>query len=333
MPDSRPSFAFIVLTYNHQDYILEHLESIKYLVKQYGKNIDIDLLINDDGSKDKTKKLVDNWLRLNGGYFRSTKAIFNLKNIGTCESLDNLLSHINAEECKITAGDDVYSFENIFLASKFNPNDSIISGRPLLLIKENLLINRLSSILATASNIIYKNKKLIQRFKHLSFNNAPNMIYSTNALLNPAVREYLRKFKVTEDWPIQIKISQQFPEMQLRQIDKILVYYRRTTGSTYLIDNQRFNKDKIQIYNDLINMEKKWIERIRLQNRKFCYESKNRMVNKILNIDFYLFSFSFLLNIITIISNEIKINYQIKNHQTHYREIHKIANKVKRQIS
>ena len=112
---SRTSFAFLVLAYNNENYILEHLESIKYLVLTYGNAIDVDLIINDDCSSDRTQSLVDEWLLINAGLFRFVKTIYNQKNIGTCASVGNMLSNVVADRCKLTAGDDVYSFENDLL--------------------------------------------------------------------------------------------------------------------------------------------------------------------------------------------------------------------------
>ena len=42
------SFAFLVLAYNHELFIIDHLESIKFQILTYGKGLEIDLIINDD---------------------------------------------------------------------------------------------------------------------------------------------------------------------------------------------------------------------------------------------------------------------------------------------
>ena len=97
LEDKKASFAFLVLTYNHQNYILEHLESIKYLVMTHGHNIDIDLIINDDGSKDETCGLVSRWVKSNTNLFRTVTTLFNPTNLGTCRSVDNMLAKVNAE--------------------------------------------------------------------------------------------------------------------------------------------------------------------------------------------------------------------------------------------
>ena len=59
------NFSFLVFTYNHEKYIVDHLESIKYQIENYGIAIDVDLLINDDGSSDQTVHIVDSWINEN----------------------------------------------------------------------------------------------------------------------------------------------------------------------------------------------------------------------------------------------------------------------------
>jgi len=65
MPKKSKSFAFLVLCHNQEDYIIEHLESIKYLSLKYGHNIDKDIIINDDFSNDSSPELIKTWLYKN----------------------------------------------------------------------------------------------------------------------------------------------------------------------------------------------------------------------------------------------------------------------------
>ena len=156
-----------------------------------------------------------------------------------------------ADRCKLTAGDDVYSFENIFELTHYESDTAIVSGRTLYLLGEKLGVDRIANALATATQVVYQNDSLLHRFKHLSYNNAPNLLYATECILNPNVREYLQRFDVVEDWPLQVAIAREYPKRRMELIDNVLVYYRRTPGSTYIVANQRFVKDKLQVYNDL----------------------------------------------------------------------------------
>jgi glycosyltransferase involved in cell wall biosynthesis len=318
---SRTSFAFLVLAYNHEHYILEHLESIKYLVLTYGNDIDVDLIINDDCSSDRTQNLVDEWLLINASLFRFVKTIYNPKNIGTCASVSNMLSNIVADRCKLTAGDDVYSFENIFALTIYGSKVAMLSGRTLFLHGDSLGMDILNSLLVTATQVIYEKKHLMSRFKHFSSNNAPNILYATECLLHPEVRTQLQLYDVTEDWPLQVAIARQFPEYQFELLNEVLVYYRRTIGSTYIVASQRFIKDKINMYNYLIANENNWIERIRLRSRRYCFGINGKILKKIINIDFYFFAIHFIMHIKTIWSHEKKVNIDIEKHQRHYLSI------------
>lgn len=322
---AKSSYAFLVVTYNHQEYILEHLESIKYLVGAYGAGFDVDVIINDDCSRDQTRVLVDRWLDVNANIFRNAKTIYNIKNLGTCASVNNMLTHMVADRCKLTAGDDVYSYENIFELTKHGFDVAMVSGRTLYLMDGLLAIDKRSHILTTATQVVYENDSLIHRFKHFSYNNAPNLQYSTECLLNPMVREQLQNYDVVEDWPLQVAIARQFPKYQFKLIDQILVYYRRTAGSTYIVANERFKKDKNKIYDDLIDNESNWLERMRLKSRKSCFSMNARIMRVIGNVDAYFFGFSVLIRLrkIVLINSALKLN--VNRHQDHYAKISRSA--------
>lgn len=319
--EASPSFAFLVVTYNHQDYILEHLESIKYLVQTHGAGIKVDVIVNDDCSKDQTRSLVDSWLQINAKIFRHVKTIYNPTNLGTCASVNNMLAHVVADRCKLTAGDDVYSFENIFELMKTDSETAMVSGRTLYLLGDSLGIDQQWNVLTTATQVIYQNDSLLHRFKHFSYNNAPNLLYATECLMHPKVRTHLQRFDVTEDWPLQVAIARQFPKRQFKLIDPVLVYYRRTAGSTYIVANQRFIKDKILMYDDLIQHEPNWIERVRLASRKSCFTIKGKYLKKILNLDFYFFVASMSMKIKQIYLEHAMVKLEIDKHNDHYNSV------------
>lgn len=312
------SFAFLVLAYNHESYILEHLESIKFLVQAYADDVAVDLIINDDCSRDNTSFLVDQWLHVNESLFRHVKRLFNPQNIGTCASLSNMLEHVVADRCKITAGDDVYSFENIFRLTQCRPDVALVSGRPLYLLDAVLGDNKWSNMLVTATQVIYKNKSLLYRFKHFSLNLAPNILYATDCLSHPKVLDYLRRFDLTEDWPLQIAIARQFPSRRFELIDEVLVYYRRTPGSAFIVASERVVDDKLRIYEDLIRQETSCLEKLRLIGRKTGFKLQGCFLGGILNIDFFFFVFSFAKRSIKIFILSRKLVLRVASHQCHY---------------
>jgi hypothetical protein len=326
MRDLDHGFTFLALACNHEKYIIEHLESIKYLVECYGSSINCKLIINDDYSKDRTIELIDGWLSQNLSLFHTVVKLYNKNNLGTCTSLINMLSHVDTAYLKLTACDDVYSFENIFECMILEDEISILSGYPLALVDSELSVNKKDIYNIVASDILYGNRPLIDRFKFLSNNNAPNIIYNSKYLTDERVLNFLKSFDVIEDWPIQTAIAENFPSTKFKQVDKIFVYYRRTLGSVYLVANNRFYKDKSKVYGYLIDNENSFLMKTLLKSRFMCFKFGNAYLNKALNLGFYVYFSMFIFNVFNIVKKNKSIDLNFINHDMHYRLIKERSN-------
>lgn len=311
-------FTFVVLTYNHSNYILEHLESVKYLVDNYGHGIAIDIIIADDASQDSTVDLAKLWIEKNKYIFRKAVILSDGMNRGTSKNLILALENLATNYCKITAGDDVYSYENLFLEAKKIDANHILSGLPLNLTDGTIRATQFDLFNLFATNIIYKNSQYITRLKRINFFNSPSIIYAVPALLNKVVTGFVSKYSVTEDYPLQIKMAELYSPLKFVQVDKIFVYYRRTSNSTYLVKNTQFNRDKIDLFNYLIESERSTFGKLILRNRLYCYNLNNRYLKKALNLSFYLYGFGVLKNIISILKKFRYFDTQLDKHQDHY---------------
>lgn len=316
-------FTFVVITYNHEKYILEHLESIKYQIVNFGKDITCNIIIADDGSKDKTVELVKFWFEENFNLFNDVKIIADGLNRGTCKNLSFALKYLETDKCKLTAGDDVYSCENLFVEfNKINDVD-ILSGLPINLIDGKLIDTRFDIFNLYATNIIYKKLDYKERLKKINFFNAPSIVYNSKALKNNEVINFMEQFLVTEDYPLHIKMSEVYLPLKFKQIDKIFIYYRRTTNSTYIIKNDIFSNDKIAIFEYLIDNEKDLFSKLLLKNRLFCFNLSNRYLKKLLNINVYVYGFKTLFNYYSI-NNKIKsLEIDYDKYQEHYDQTYK----------
>lgn len=283
------SFTFGVLAYNHEAYIIEHLESIKYLVEHYGRHIAVDIVVNDDCSSDKTTMLVTQWLQANGAMFKRVTKLFNSKNIGTAKSFLNIIKNVRTTALKITAADDVYSCEDLFAYGDLPANVSILSGLPLTIIDGKLEKNNRIIIEILLSQALYQNTSMEKRFTGLSNNNAPNIFYKQAILATLQYQEFVSQYDVLEDWPTQIFISKHYPATEFSLVKKVFVYYRRTKGSTFLIANERFINDKYRLYTYLIDQSSDFFEKILLKNRRFLFKIGNPVLNKLLNLSVYIF--------------------------------------------
>lgn len=314
-------FTFIVITYNHEKYILEHLESIKYQAVNFGKDIFCNIIIADDGSKDKTVELTKFWFKENFNLFNDVKIIADGLNRGTCKNLSLALTYLETEKCKLTAGDDIYSCENLFIEFDKIDGVDILSGLPLNLINEKIVNSNFDIFNLYATNIIYKNSNYNDRLKKINFFNAPSIVYNVNALRNNEVINFIEQFKVTEDYPLHIKMSEIYTPLKFKQIDKIFIYYRRTNNSTYIIKNDIFSNDKIAIFEYLIHNEKSFLNKILLKNRLFCFNLSNKYLKKLLNLNVYIYGLKILFNYYSINKKfkSIEINYD--KYQKHYNQI------------
>jgi hypothetical protein len=310
------NFSFSVLCYNHQEYIIEHLESIRYLTSKYGSGIEVSLIINDDSSEDNSIHLINEWVNKFSSIFKKVTLIFNDNNIGTAKSTINIIEYCNTDYLKITAGDDIYSFENIFLFSTNCDSYSICSGIPLCIENNKIYNNRVDILSIVASKNIYQGSNKRDRFKLLSSNNAPNIVYNIDCLKNRELINFLECFDVVEDFPIQIAISG-LPHYNYFQDNIVYTYYRRTQKSTYIIENRRFNKDQDSIFKYLIKDSNSFIEKLLLKNRRYCYWVKNIYIKKLINLSFYIFLFQCFFRFVFIVNDFSQIRFKLTSHQKH----------------
>ncbi|MDO8450270.1 MAG: glycosyltransferase family 2 protein [Rhodoferax sp.] len=312
------NFTFVVLTYNHSNYILEHLESIKYLIDNYGNGIAVDIIVADDASRDDTVALTKFWVEKNSYLFRRITVLSDGTNRGTCKNLTLALENLATDYCKLTAGDDVYSYENLFFEAKKIYGNHILSGLPLNLINGTIVDTQFDLFNLFATNIIYKNSPYLVRLQRINFFNSPSIFYTASALLNKDIINFVNQYSVTEDYPLQIKMAEIYKPLKFVQVEKIFVYYRRTANSTYLVKNSQFNRDKVDIFNYLIKSESNIFGKLLLRNRLFCYNLGNRYLKKAFNLSFYLYGFGVLKNIIFILNKVKKFDKQLDKHQSHY---------------
>lgn len=118
---NEPKVFIGITTYNHQDYIIPCLESV---FAQTYKNINV--LIADDKSSDKTVEVIENYLKQHPEY--PVRLIKNDPNLGISKNVNQLIAHIQEEEyVSLFSGDDIMMPERIALqveALEKNPKAS-----------------------------------------------------------------------------------------------------------------------------------------------------------------------------------------------------------------
>ena len=98
---SEPLVSVCIITYNSQDYILEALDSV---ANQTYRNLE--LIISDDCSHDKTVEICRQWLASNYKRFMNSEIVTIEKNTGVSANCNRAVKRCKGQWVKYFAGDD-----------------------------------------------------------------------------------------------------------------------------------------------------------------------------------------------------------------------------------
>ena len=240
------SFSFVVMTYNHEDFIVEHLESIKYLVQNYADHIDVDLIISDDCSKDNTVNLIGQWLEKNGHIFRNYKLIRRRKNVGLVKSMFQTIQWVKTDYMKFIAGDDKFNKNNLF-EQYAGMGDKII----LSPVETFGAQNEVSKMIRDNFDFVRGLQKTDRIKKYLRYDNfisSPGAFVPIGYYKDPRLWKELLRYKLIEDYPGWFYILYK-KRADIEIINKPYVCYRIGSGVSTKDVPSAFAEDLKQIRN------------------------------------------------------------------------------------
>ena len=228
-------FTFVSISYNHSEYIIQHLESIKYQILNFGYKRTFNYILCDDNSSDDTVEIAKIWLRKNKNIFHKTIITKNEYNLGTVSNYLNAISLIETNDCKILASDDLYGQRNIFNIYKGN-NVILNFSYPFFINKVNKQIgfyNFSSDIFEKQRIFLYIRKKWFLKWfvannKSLS---GPSNYYPANVLKNRKLKNSLIDYKLIEDRPLWRFLFLK-NNIDVKYNFEPLIYYRASVGVT-----------------------------------------------------------------------------------------------------
>ncbi|HEY4317559.1 MAG TPA: glycosyltransferase family 2 protein [Herbaspirillum sp.] len=314
-------FTFVVITYNHEAYVLEHLESIAYQIREHGQGCRFQLIIADDASKDQTLAMARHWLTEHASLFADVQIHTQAANQGTCHNYTKVWPSVRGDLCKLTAGDDVYSCENLLAEWRCLQDRDMSSGYPLNLIDGHLTWPTFFNVNMVASNRIYGGGDYMKRLLGISFNHTPGIMFSTRVLRDDVIRDFVRQFAVTEDYPMHVKMAERFSPLSFAQSPLVHIYYRRTIGSTYLVRGAAFDKDKLAIFSYLRDHVARGFERLLMSNRIFCYRQTSRWKRRMLNLNYLVYGVRAVLHGLGILRDYSRLKPELEKHRLHYQAI------------
>ena len=226
-------FTFAVMTYNQSDTIIQTLESIKYQVLNYGKNIPTKLIITEDCSRDDTLQKCKKWTAKNGQLFSEYVIYANDQNKGTVFNYLRILGEVGTESFKVIAGDDLFCFSNNLYDACTEVSDNCLKiGIPLY-----IQGNKITYAESRLVDIIYYMHKditkgfLLNGIMRGGFFNTPSVLYNKKTVEVSNAREVLKKFRLFEDDPTWYSIAKNIDGLKLVFSYETFVLYRVSNSS------------------------------------------------------------------------------------------------------
>lgn len=247
-------FTFGVCTYNSESYVINTLESIKFQIVNFSKNINCFLVISDDSSSDHTVCYIQNWLNLNSKLFAGVKLLTHKNNKGIANSYADLIQNIHTELFIKIDGDDLLCSENIFEKCLDLKKDECRIYVPFIFKSDAKVSVRdpdaMNSFYYSTKQFYNKDSlRLIETYKPFM---TPQVIM-TRSNFSDECLEFLRNFTQFEDDTTIWFIFKNNPNIKLKYFLTPLVLYRIQDKS---LSNGLESIHQIQFLDDLHNLKK-----------------------------------------------------------------------------
>lgn len=310
-------FAFISLAYNHAEHVVKHLESIRYQVVHHGAGIEVVLVVTDDCSGDETRKLISSWVSKYEDLFASVRLVYPAENLGTCEILRRAIHGLQVDGFKITGADDIYGPANIFDHAFLDPPTAMVTATPIAIYGDRLVVRKRELLEVILTNAVYRRAKLINRVRHLSAHNAPNIIYSGELIKADATRELLTNFRFIEDWCLMFALASQMPDGKVINVRDTFVYHRHSLSHVYLNRRDPFRADKVRMFDMLLACSDGGLGKWRVRSRRSAFLAGGGPIRYLLMPDFYAFLIAAVLSMPRFIIDLVNLKVDMRRHEAH----------------
>jgi alpha-1,3-rhamnosyltransferase len=221
-------FTFIVLSYNQELWIKNHLDSIKSIVLRYAKDRRINLIVADDCSKDGTLDACDEWLRDNVNLFYKVKILRRANNLGIVKNLLDAIDNVETDTFKFLAADDTYCLFDIFsIFEKYN--DMIYISHVNVIGAEDIKRRKEIDLRFAVLNYMSKKNRVADLIKIDDYIAAPSVFIPGYMLKNKEFYDYMAPFKNIEDYPMWIYLLVK-KKYDVVVEDKKVINYRLGSG-------------------------------------------------------------------------------------------------------
>ena len=219
-------FTFVTITYNHEKYIIEHLESIRYQIENFSEGKKMNLIISDDGSMDDTMLFAQKWVERNRFLFSEVELLTSEKNQGIIKNYLRATAAIKTPAYKLLAGDDLYYKNNIFEIIEALKEKEIIFTPALNFDGDTVWNSQDMNRLLTLKTP--KQIKKVLKFQNPF--NTPGAFYSTALIQEDGLRAFISKYTWIEDLPSYYYLFNKRPTIDYAVELKPYILYRSSVG-------------------------------------------------------------------------------------------------------
>ena len=318
-----------VLMYNEEKYILETLESIKFQVENFGEEREIQLILSDDCSKDRTTEIADIWVEENAELFKYVDKLYGEENVGTCKKYADMVKAIRGDKYIVIAGDDVFSTQNVFSILEACDRDILLTASLKFIgckIKRDVWqnLNTVAQSMVSIKSIHWEAK--------LGSPVLNGAIFDVG-ILSDEVLKYMCRYRLLEDRARVYKITFDKKNITLGYLNKPVILYRQNEVSVSSFRSPHLkthNKDLDKLYEDAYENEKSSLIRwaIRCQRRSAAYRGQQGIKPILAKITPYYFVIAtrIMLHWFTIkqLYNELMKQYVMEN-EKHLAKMHDAA--------
>ena len=256
-------FTFGLLLYNQEEYAIETLESIKFQIIHYGNDVNFNLIITDDASKDNSVKIVKKWLDVNNKLFKNILFNVNKVNKGTVWGQQFILDNNKTKYCKIIACDDVFGSHNLFEEFQNLRSKQIKSFICTELKGHSLKFHedRLREFYINKKEVCKKHDHL-KKMRRGCYIHTPSTIYISTMYELGECKKNNQQFRLFEDDPSWYAMLKNIDNLNVEFEEDIIVLYRISTQSisNNLDTNNIFYSELKQLwgiyYKETYGMEK-----------------------------------------------------------------------------
>lgn len=285
------SFTFVVVSYNQERMIVDTLESIRYQVLTYGKDISVHLIVADDGSVDRTQAVIRLWTEKYKDLFSRIELILREENRGTSFNCADSLARIQTKYYYSISGDDLLSNIDVMKVILSQGEDTLCAAPCYFLIDDAICTDK-KKYASMAQISLYNLEKL----KRTVYYKCPiqNGGFMSRKLMTKEILDFSKKFDLLDDQARYIKIFEKMDNYKYQYINDAILIYRLSDSQVTRQNGEirsriASDKRKLMAY---VNKEHKSISNLYHNYCELCNIEKPRIYKTIirfLDLDNYIF--------------------------------------------